>query len=64
MIDFSENSGNSLFSAAGSPVTNRDQVQAYCSADILLWEEECDPPKRFYDRTANTNYVATTVKPH
>ncbi|EXL63503.1 hypothetical protein FOPG_20223 [Fusarium oxysporum f. sp. conglutinans race 2 54008] len=64
MIDFSEKSGNSLFSTAGSPVTNQEQVEASSSADILLWEEECDPPKRFHDRKANTNYVATTVKPH
>jgi hypothetical protein len=39
MIDFSEKSGNSLFSTGGSPVTNREQVEASSSADILLWEE-------------------------
>ncbi|KAH7183780.1 hypothetical protein BKA60DRAFT_530738 [Fusarium oxysporum] len=39
MIDFSEKSGNSLFSTAGSPVTNQEQVEASSSADILLWEE-------------------------
>jgi hypothetical protein len=39
MIDFSEKSGNSLFSPAGSPVTNQEQVEASSSADILLWEE-------------------------
>ncbi|KAL5600761.1 hypothetical protein FOVSG1_006878 [Fusarium oxysporum f. sp. vasinfectum] len=39
MIDFAENSGNSLFSTADSPVTNQEQVQASSSADILLWEE-------------------------
>ncbi|KAH7186954.1 hypothetical protein BKA60DRAFT_613573 [Fusarium oxysporum] len=39
MIDFSEKSGNSLFSTAGSLVTNQEQVEASSSADILLWEE-------------------------